>query len=127
MQGTLEVESTLGRGSIFRASIPTHLRQRLEGYLAGLAPTQTTAVNFNLLKTAKIIVADDEPKNIQVVGALLLKHGHEIIAAHSGPEALEKLATFRPDLILMDVMMPGMTGFELFRIIQQNSAKSRQP
>jgi two-component system, sensor histidine kinase and response regulator len=67
-----------------------------------------------------ILVVDDEPKNIQVVGALLLKHGHEIIAAHSGPEALEKLASVRPDLILLDVMMPGMTGFELCRIIQEN-------
>jgi len=62
-----------------------------------------------------ILVVDDEPKNIQVVGPLLLKQGHEVIAAGSGEEALAKLRTARPDLILLDVMMPGMTGFELCR------------
>ena len=67
-----------------------------------------------------ILVVDDEPKNVQVVGALLLKHGHEVIAASSGPEALAKLAFAKPDLILLDVMMPGMTGFELCRILQDN-------
>jgi len=65
-----------------------------------------------------ILVVDDEPKNIQVVGALLIKHGHEVIAADSGPQALAKLAAVKPDLILLDVMMPGMTGFELCRILQ---------
>ncbi len=67
-----------------------------------------------------ILVVDDEPKNIQVVGSLLLRHGHEIIAAGNGEEALEKLKSVRPDLILLDVMMPGMTGFELCRILQSD-------
>ena len=65
-----------------------------------------------------ILVVDDEPKNIQVVGPLLLRQGHEIIAAGSGEEALAKLRTARPDLILLDVMMPGMTGFDLCRKLQ---------
>jgi len=60
-----------------------------------------------------ILVVDDEPKNIQVVGPMLLRQGHEVIAAGSGEEALVKLRNARPDLILLDVMMPGMTGFEL--------------
>jgi two-component system sensor histidine kinase/response regulator len=62
-----------------------------------------------------ILVVDDEPKNIQVVGPLLLRQGHEVIAAGSGEEALAKLRTAAPDLILLDVMMPGMTGFDLCR------------
>lgn len=64
---------------------------------------------------ALILVVDDEPKNIQVVGTLLLKQGHEVIAAGSGEEALAKMRTARPDLVLLDVMMPGMTGFDLCR------------
>jgi len=74
-----------------------------------------------------ILVVDDEPKNIQVVGSLLLKHGHEIIAANSGHEALAKLESVRPDLILLDVMMPGMTGFELCRILQANPETRSTP
>ncbi len=62
-----------------------------------------------------ILVVDDEPKNIQVVGPLLLKQGHEVIAAGTGEDALAKLRAARPDLILLDVMMPGMSGFELCR------------
>jgi two-component system sensor histidine kinase/response regulator len=62
-----------------------------------------------------ILVVDDEPKNIQVVGPLLLKEGHEVIAAGSGEEALAKMSAARPDLVLADVMMPGMSGFELCR------------
>jgi two-component system sensor histidine kinase/response regulator len=70
--------------------------------------------------SALVLVVDDEIKNIQVVGALLLKHGHEVIAATSGLDALAKLETARPDLILLDVMMPGMTGFELCRKVREN-------
>lgn len=69
---------------------------------------------------ALILVVDDEPKNIQVVGALLLKHGHEVIGANGGIEALEKLTVSKPDLILLDVMMPTMTGFELCRILRDD-------
>lgn len=74
-----------------------------------------------------ILVVDDEPKNIQVVGSILLKAGHEIIAANSGPEALLKLESAKPDLILLDVMMPGMTGFELCRILKDNPATHQIP
>ncbi len=74
-----------------------------------------------------VLVVDDEPKNVQVVGSLLLRHGHEIIAAASGPEALEKLETAKPDLILLDFMMPGMTGFELCRILKADPRTSEIP
>lgn len=72
--------------------------------------------------SALILVVDDETKNIQVVGSLLLKHGHEVIAAMSGKDALEKLTSATPDIILLDVMMPGMTGFELCRKLRENPA-----
>lgn len=67
-----------------------------------------------------ILVVDDELEDIQVVSSLLEGHGHVIITAQSGPEALTKLESIKPDLILLDVMMPGMTGFELCRILQAN-------
>lgn len=69
---------------------------------------------------ALVLVVDDEVRNIQVVGALLLRHGHEVIAAGSGREALAKLESVHPDLILLDVMMPGMTGFEFCLKLREN-------
>lgn len=74
-----------------------------------------------------ILVVDDEPKNVQVAGALLLQHGHEIIGAHSGLEALEKLKSFRPDLILLDVMMPGMSGFDLCKHLREDPENQSIP
>ena len=72
--------------------------------------------------SALVLVVDDEVRNIQVVGSLLLRHGHEVIASTSGADALEKLESVHPDLILLDVMMPGMTGFELCRKLQEDPA-----
>ncbi|MGC4014544.1 MAG: hybrid sensor histidine kinase/response regulator [Luteolibacter sp.] len=60
-----------------------------------------------------ILVVDDEPKNIQVVGALLLREGYEIITARGGEEGLAKAREVMPDLILLDVMMPGISGVEV--------------
>ncbi|BCU77137.1 hybrid sensor histidine kinase/response regulator [Luteolibacter sp. LG18] len=60
-----------------------------------------------------ILVVDDEPKNIQVVGSLLLREGYEIITARGGEEGLEKAREVLPDLILLDVMMPGISGVEV--------------
>lgn len=60
-----------------------------------------------------ILVIDDEPKNIQVVGALLLREGYEVIAAKGGDEGLAKAREVFPDLILLDVMMPGISGVEV--------------
>lgn len=74
-----------------------------------------------------ILVIDDEPKNVQVVGALLLKHGYEVVAANHAVAALAKLETMTPDLILLDVMMPGMTGFELSRRLRMNDVWKNIP
>ena len=63
--------------------------------------------------TGKILVVDDQPANVKVVGILLGRSGYEVIPAASGPEALAAIQTQTPDLILLDMMMPGMDGFEL--------------
>ena len=64
-----------------------------------------------------ILVVDDEPKNIQVVGSLLLREGYEVVAARGGEEAIAKAVEIQPDLVLLDVMMPGLSGVEVaFRL-----------
>ena len=62
---------------------------------------------------ARILVVDDQPANIQIVGAVLGKLGHEIIPAADGPTALKRVALRMPDLILLDLLMPGMNGCEI--------------
>ena len=60
---------------------------------------------------ARILVVDDEVRNIKLLDSLLRPEGYEITHARSGPETLEVVARDQPDLILLDVMMPGMDGF----------------
>ena len=60
-----------------------------------------------------ILVVDDQEPNVQLVCGFLLDEGYEVVPASNGPQALERIASQLPDLILMDVLMPGMDGFAL--------------
>jgi two-component system, sensor histidine kinase and response regulator len=63
----------------------------------------------------RILIVDDTPANIQALAAILKSKGYQISAATNGKQALEALARMQPDLILLDVMMPEMDGFETCR------------
>jgi putative two-component system response regulator len=70
--------------------------------------------------TQTILIVDDQPQNIELLDAFLAPQGYEIVKAASGEEALVKLSSNKIDLILLDVMMPGMNGFEVAQRIRQN-------
>lgn len=65
-----------------------------------------------MLKEAKILLVDDEPDITEFIGYNLEKEGFVVEKAHTGEEAIEKAKVFIPDLIILDVMMPGMDGME---------------
>lgn len=67
----------------------------------------------------KILVVDDEPTNIKLLADLLTAKGYIVATALSGPEALEKLDSEAPDLVLLDVVMPEMRGYEVCQRIRQ--------
>jgi two-component system, sensor histidine kinase and response regulator len=69
---------------------------------------------------ARILVVDDQPANIQLVGTVLGSLGYEIIPASDGPTALKRLALRTPDLILLDLLMPEMDGCEVCRRVREN-------
>ena len=74
-----------------------------------------------------ILVVDDQLQNIELLEAYLAPQGYEIIKAANGEEALEKISGNQIDLILLDVMMPGMDGFEVTRRIRQDDAHRQLP
>jgi class 3 adenylate cyclase/CheY-like chemotaxis protein len=76
---------------------------------------------------ARIAVVDDTPQNIKLLDALLTPRGYEVIAASSGEEALEKIASERPDLILLDIVMPGMDGYEVCRRLRADESTAMLP
>jgi adenylate cyclase len=67
------------------------------------------------VRDIRILIVDDTPANIQALAAILRSKGYQISAATNGKQALEVLARMQPDLILLDVMMPEMDGFETCR------------
>lgn len=67
----------------------------------------------------KIMVVDDEPDTIDLIKLVLETEGFEVISAYSGKECLEKLKIEKPALILLDIMMPMMDGWEVFHIIKE--------
>jgi len=80
------------------------------------------------MKTKQVIlVVDDQTQNNDLLEAYLVPQGYEIIKATSGQEALQKLADNQIDLILLDVMMPGMDGFEVTRRIRQDPKTKLMP
>ena len=68
----------------------------------------------------KILIVDDEPTNVEIFGLMLSKLGFRTETAADGREALDKLRSFRPALILLDNMMPRMTGWEVTRSIKHD-------
>lgn len=74
-----------------------------------------------------VLVVDDQVRNLQMVTNLLTHRGFEVISATDGREALNCLATRIPDLILLDVIMPEMDGFEVCRQIKSNRATNHVP
>ena len=76
---------------------------------------------------ATILVVDDTPANIKLLGDLLASKGYQVATAVNGEEALAKVAANKPDLVLLDVMMPGLSGYDVCRRIRSDPATALLP
>jgi adenylate cyclase len=76
---------------------------------------------------ARLLVVDDTPVNLKLLADLLIAKGYAVELATSGPEALKRLESDSVDLVLLDVMMPGMSGYEVCRKIRDNPATAMLP
>ena len=79
------------------------------------------------LAPTKILVVDDTPQNVKLLADLLTVKGYTVVTAASGAEALKQMEAERPDLVLLDVVMPGMSGYEVCRKIRENPATQILP
>ncbi|MDQ3681589.1 MAG: response regulator transcription factor, partial [Bacteroidota bacterium] len=66
----------------------------------------------------KVLIADDEPDILEILKYNLIKEGYQVITAHDGDEAIEKAKQTLPDLIVLDIMMPGKNGVEVCEILR---------
>ncbi len=76
---------------------------------------------------AQILIVDDSPTEVHVLSSILEKGGHTVLTASSGEEGITQAKDSKPDLILMDVVMPGMNGFQATRQLSKDPETSHIP
>lgn len=77
--------------------------------------------------SALVLVVDDNPYNVKLLEARLQAERYDVVTAFGGEEALAKLGQYNPDIVLLDVMMPGMDGYEVCRRIRKNPLTMHLP
>lgn len=112
--GQVEARSAgIGKGSEFVMRLP-HARDAPEEFVA----TKEIIPPGMAKKPRRILVVDDNDDSAEVTAILLRLEGHEVAVAHSGPAAIEQVPTLRPDVLLLDIGLPGMDGYELARCLR---------
>lgn len=138
--GTLQVDSAPGQGSVFTFTLPLSNQNEDNGFVSSVLPGYIEAAagyiqpdTKPVLQTAfttsrpKILAVDDDVINLTVLENLLSKDRYDITAVTSGAEAIAMLEFIKYDLIIADVMMPYMSGYELTRSIRERFSISELP
>jgi len=81
----------------------------------------------SLILLGTILIVEDSPSELELMSHYLNESGYNVIKASGAKEALEKAALEQPDIIVTDVVMPGMSGFELCRSLKRNPATQKVP
>jgi len=132
--GTISVESAEGEGSEFLFSLPvSHQTEssRTETSIATVISSgheaERVEANAEVLIKASVLLVDDEAVNRHVVESQLRGKGYRLTAVSSGADALEFINMNPPDLVLLDIMMPVMDGYEVCRSIRENYTARELP
>src|SRR6266536_4820372 len=76
---------------------------------------------------ARILVVDDVPENVRLLEAVLVPRGYDVVSAIDGRVALELAESAKPDLVLLDVMMPKLDGFAVCRLLREREQTAMLP
>jgi len=76
---------------------------------------------------ARVLIVDDSPTETHKISSILDKHGHEVLTAESGEEGVSAAKQHLPDVVLMDIVMPGLNGFQATRQLSKNESTSHIP
>ncbi len=78
-------------------------------------------------RRGRVLVVDDQRSNVEMMTELLRSRGYEVFSAHDGAEALERVAAHNPDIVISDIRMPGMDGYELTQRLRESPATALLP
>jgi signal transduction histidine kinase/CheY-like chemotaxis protein/sensor domain CHASE-containing protein len=123
MNGTISLESERGKGSMFEV----YLQDVLVNASATPSPAHTKSAVPLQFQRATVLVVDDVPHNRELARGLLQGRNLQVITAENGREGLDAAVAHHPDLILMDLKMPVMDGFEATQLIRATPAISKVP
>jgi signal transduction histidine kinase/DNA-binding NarL/FixJ family response regulator len=110
MEGTLALESQVGTGTTVRLTIPL---------IAAPEPAIKTAATPLAERIGRILLVDDLPMNLEIAGAMLTAHGHQVTTASSGVDAIDLALSGSFDAILLDINLPDLDGYEVAREIRK--------
>lgn len=132
MGSQIQVQSQLGEGSIFSIDLEVPITEQdpaglSQDFHLGIAsPTHLTIVGIQN-KTPKVLVVDDDANHGLMVARLLQEIGFHVMTATTGKEGLIFATTHRPDLVVTDLSMPLLDGFELIKYLKSNSETAEIP
>jgi len=112
--GKVEAYSVLGQGSEFVVRLPVAPPDTLQ------PPSPVTQIGQPTTRPLRILVVDDNVDTVLSFSMLLKAAGHDVRNAHDGLAAVEAAVEYRPDVVLLDIGLPGMNGFEVAKRIRQN-------
>jgi len=120
--GTITAESSgLGDGSTFTVRLPL-----AEGFGERTKPRMIPEPTWNQspMSGCRVLVVDDNVDGAESLTMLLQIRGHETRTAHAGPEALDAACSFKPDVVLLDIGLPGMNGYEVAKRLRREPSLS---
>ena len=108
--GRIEVESQPGSGSVFRFWLPSSVSSAAPG-LPAAVPDRAVSATWTGEEVPLVLVVDDEPNAQELIRSVLESAGYRVVTADSSSSALQMAREFKPDLITLDLLMPGGNGF----------------
>jgi signal transduction histidine kinase/CheY-like chemotaxis protein len=127
--GTLDCESIIGQGSCIRMSLPSGVSRspQLDEDSVDYLGTVSGTIVEEMPEPPLILIVEDNELNINTISSYLSAKGYRPIIANDGHSAIEMTQKHHPDLILMDIQMPGMDGFEAIELIRQDARLAEIP